>query len=78
LLGLPAIGPEIDRARTIIEEATAISYHHSMESHSRWLIQDAMRKAEGNQTKAAALLKLQRTYFTKLLKQKGIAAKSSD
>jgi len=77
LLGLPPLGPPIDKARTI-EEATPISYHHSMESHSRWLIHEAMRKAKGNQTRAAALLKLQRTYFTKLLKQKGIAAKGSD
>ena len=77
LLGLPAVGPAIDKARDT-DNATPISYHHSMESHSRWLIQEAMRKAEGNQTKAAALLKLQRTYFTKLLKQKGIDIKRTD
>ncbi|MBX3329174.1 MAG: sigma-54-dependent Fis family transcriptional regulator [Nitrospira sp.] len=77
LLGLPAVGPAVNKAgRT--EEATPVSYHHSMESHSRWLIQEALRKAEGNQTRAAALLNLQRTYFTKLLKQKGIDAKRSD
>lgn len=77
LLGLPAVGPAINKAgRT--EEATPVSYHHSMESHSRWLIQEALRKAEGNQTRAAALLELQRTYFTKLLKQKGITAKRPD
>lgn len=77
LLGLPAMGPTIDRTPQA-EEATPISYHHSMESHSRWLIREALRKAEGNQTKAAALLKLQRTYFTKLLKQKGIEARRPD
>jgi DNA-binding NtrC family response regulator len=77
LLGLPAVGPAIATARQA-ESATPISYHHSMESHSRWLIQEAMRKAEGNQTKAAALLKLQRTYLTKLLKQKDIDIKRTD
>ena len=77
LLGLPAVGPAIDKTRQT-EDATPLSYHHSMESHSRWLIQEALRKAEGNQTRAAALLKMQRTYFTKLLKQKGIAVKRSD
>ena len=77
LLGLPAVGPAINKASRT-EEATPVSYHHSMESHSRWLIQEALRKAEGNQTRAAALLNLQRTYFTKLLKQKGIAVKRSD
>ena len=77
LLGLPAVGPAIDKARHT-EDAIPISYHLSMESHSRWLIQEAMRKAEGNQTKAAALLKLQRTYLTKLLKQKGIDIKRTD
>jgi len=77
LLGLPAVGPAIDKAYNA-EHATPISYHHSMESHSRWLIQEAMRKAEGNQTKAAALLMLQRTYFTKLLKQKDIDIKRTD
>jgi DNA-binding NtrC family response regulator len=77
LLGLPAVGPAIEKARNA-DITTPISYHHSMESHSRWLIQEAMRKAEGNQTKAAVLLKLQRTYFTKLLKQKGIDIKRTD
>lgn len=77
LLGLPTVGPTIDKARNA-ENMVPISYHHSMESHSRWLIQEALRKAEGNQTKAASLLELQRTYFTKLLKQKSIDIKRTD
>lgn len=77
LLGLPTVVAAIDKARNA-ENVTPISYHDSMESHSRWLIQEAMRKAEGNQTKAAARLNLQRTYFTKLLKQKGIDIKRTD
>ncbi|MBX3304117.1 MAG: sigma-54-dependent Fis family transcriptional regulator [Nitrospira sp.] len=77
LLGLPAVGSTPDKAG-LAEDAAPASYHHSMESHSRWLIREALRKADGNQTRAAALLELQRTYFTKLLKQKGITAKRPD
>lgn len=75
-LGLPVVVQVTDAARHA--EDAILSYRHSMESHSRWLIQEALRRTEGNQTKAAALLKLQRTYFTKLLKQKGISAKRSE
>jgi len=75
-LGLPVVGQATDTARH--GEDAPLSYHHSMESHSRWLIREALRRSDGNQTKAAALLKLQRTYFTKLLKQKGISAKRSE
>ena len=44
-------------------------YHESMERHSRYIIARAMEKAEGNQTKAAESLQLQRTYLARLLKQ---------
>ncbi len=44
-------------------------YHESMEHHSRYIIMRAMEQAEGNQTKAADSLKLQRTYLARLLKQ---------
>ena len=46
-----------------------LSYHESMEKHSRYIITRAMERAEGNQTKAAESLKLQRTYLARLLKQ---------
>jgi len=46
-----------------------MSYHESMEHHSRYIITRAMERAEGNQTKAAESLKLQRTYLARLLKQ---------
>ena len=52
-----------------------MSYHTSMEAHSRQLLREALQRTNGNQTKAAELLGLQRTYLTKLLKQKGIPAK---
>jgi DNA-binding NtrC family response regulator len=46
-----------------------LPYHESMEQHSRYIITRAMEQAEGNQTKAAESLKLQRTYLARLLKQ---------
>jgi DNA-binding NtrC family response regulator len=46
-----------------------LPYHESMEHHSRYIIARAMELAEGNQTKAAESLKLQRTYLARLLKQ---------
>jgi DNA-binding NtrC family response regulator len=52
-----------------------VSYHEAMLAHSRWLLLEALRRNEWNQTKAAAYLKLQRTYFTKLLKGKRIPTK---
>lgn len=58
-------------------DAMLLPYHDSMESHSRWLITEALRRTGWNQTKAATLLKLQRTYLTRLLKQKQIPTKPS-
>ncbi|MGE3976896.1 MAG: sigma-54-dependent transcriptional regulator [Nitrospira sp.] len=46
-----------------------LPYHESMEQHSRYIITRAMEQAEGNQTKAAESLRLQRTYLARLLKQ---------
>jgi DNA-binding NtrC family response regulator len=40
-----------------------------MEEHSRHIIERAIKEAEGNQTKAADRLKLQRTYLARLIKQ---------
>jgi DNA-binding protein Fis len=75
-LRLPVVVQATDVARHV--EDVTLSYRHSMEAHSRWLIREALRRTDGNQTKAAAMLKLQRTYFTRLLKQRGIAAKRSE
>ena len=49
-----------------------LPYHESMEEHSRYIITRAMERAEGNQTKAAESLKLQRTYLARLLKHQKI------
>jgi len=46
-----------------------LPYHESMEAHSRHIIEQALRDADGNQTKAAERLKLQRTYLARLLRQ---------
>jgi DNA-binding NtrC family response regulator len=46
-----------------------LPYHESMEAHSRHIIEQALHDADGNQTKAAERLKLQRTYLARLLRQ---------
>lgn len=46
-----------------------LPYHESMEQHSRYIIERAIDLADGNQTKAAEFLKLQRTYLARLVKQ---------
>lgn len=69
-LSLPASSAAQVSAR--LSEQADLSYHESMERHSRWLITEALRQSGWNKTRAAALLKLQRTYFTKLLRLKKI------
>ncbi len=49
-----------------------LPYHDSMEQHSIAIIRRALERAGGSQTNAAELLKLQRTYLARLIKQKGI------
>jgi DNA-binding NtrC family response regulator len=51
------------------------SYHKSMDAYGQKLIEAALRRNGWNQTKAAAELGLQRTYLTKLLRQKQIPGK---
>ncbi|MGQ0557918.1 MAG: sigma-54-dependent transcriptional regulator [Nitrospiraceae bacterium] len=51
------------------------SYHKSMDAYSQKLIETALNRNGWNQTKAAAELGLQRTYLTKLLRQKQIPSK---
>jgi DNA-binding NtrC family response regulator len=40
-----------------------------MNAHSRFIIARAVEQADGNQTKAAETLQLQRTYLARLIKQ---------
>jgi len=50
-------------------------YHESMEAYSRQILEEALRRNEWNQTRTAEELGLQRTYLTKLLRQKGISGR---
>jgi DNA-binding NtrC family response regulator len=54
-----------------------LPYHDSIEQHIRYLIRRALRRANGNQTLAAAQLKLQRTYLARLIRKKHIALHDS-
>jgi DNA-binding NtrC family response regulator len=51
------------------------SYHDRMETYSRKVLEDALRRNGWNQTKTAEDLRLQRTYLTKLLRQKNISGR---
>ncbi|HMS82275.1 MAG TPA: sigma-54 dependent transcriptional regulator [Nitrospira sp.] len=56
-------------------EDETLNYHAVMEQYSRKVLEEALRRAGWNQTKAAELLGLQRTYLTRLIKQRGISVK---
>jgi DNA-binding NtrC family response regulator len=71
---LPAVASE---GTTHLSGETLMPYHDSMEAHSRWLITEALRRVGGNRTRAAGILNLQRTYLTKLMKQKKIPPRPS-
>jgi len=43
-------------------------FHSAVKEFKRWMIQDALKRSHGNQTKAAELLGLQRTYLAKLVR----------
>ncbi|MBX3331400.1 MAG: sigma-54-dependent Fis family transcriptional regulator [Nitrospira sp.] len=56
-------------------EDDRLNYHAVMEQYSRKVIEEGLRRAGWNQTKAAELLGLQRTYLTRLIRQRGVSAK---
>jgi len=56
-------------------ESPPLHYHESMDAYSRKVIEEALRRNGWNQTKASEELGLQRTYLTKLLRQKDIAGR---
>ena len=60
---------------TNLSEENNLNYHAVMELYSRQVIEEALRRTGGNQTKAAELLGLQRTYLTRLIKQRGVTIK---
>jgi DNA-binding NtrC family response regulator len=53
-------------------EDEMMNYHAVMEGYSRKVLEEALRRAGWNQTKAAEMLGLQRTYLTRLLRQRGV------
>ncbi|MEK7300847.1 MAG: sigma-54 dependent transcriptional regulator, partial [Nitrospirota bacterium] len=75
-LGLP--GVVTPQGAAPIPDGKSMPYHDSMEAHSRWLITQALRRTGWNQTQAAVFLELQRTYLTKLMKQKKIPSRPSE
>jgi transcriptional regulator with PAS, ATPase and Fis domain len=66
---------EEDQSLTKIKIDEPNSFHDSIESHKRNVIADALKKSSGNQSKAAQLLGLQRTYLARLIRQLNISAK---
>jgi DNA-binding NtrC family response regulator len=62
----PPDGPDMSVSRR---------YHDMMETYSRWIIEEALKRNDWNQTRASEELGLQRTYFTKLLRQKQICGR---
>lgn len=60
---------------TDLAQEDNLNYHAVMELYSRKVIEEALRRTGGHQTKAAELLGLQRTYLTRLMKQRGVTMK---
>ncbi|MDH5642345.1 MAG: sigma-54 dependent transcriptional regulator, partial [Nitrospira sp.] len=55
------------------EDPAGSVYYDALDRYSRKLIEEALSRSGWNQTKAAKALGIQRTYLTKLLRQKGIS-----
>ena len=66
---LPILEPTEDRAA---DRAGGGTYHDAVLQFKRQLLQDTLTRANGNQTRAAEALGLQRTYLARLLKECGI------
>ncbi|NGZ02993.1 MAG: Fis family transcriptional regulator [Nitrospira sp. WS238] len=60
---------------TDLKSEAHLDYHTVMEVFSRKVIEEALRRAGWNQTRAAEILGLQRTYFTRLIKQRGVSTR---
>lgn len=72
-LGIPV--PRRLPVDVTFSEDETLNYHAVMEQYSRKVLEEALRRAGWNQTKAAELLGLQRTYLTRLLRQRGVSVK---
>lgn len=71
LLGLGGGKDELD-------EIDNLPYHESLDRFGTRILEQAMRRSNWSQTKASELLGLQRTYLSRLLKQKGIQQGTAD
>nr|MBA3967281.1 sigma-54-dependent Fis family transcriptional regulator [Nitrospirales bacterium] len=71
LLGLGGGKDELD-------EVDNLPYHASLDRFGTRILEQAMRRSNWSQTKASELLGLQRTYLSRLLKQKGIQQGTED
>ncbi|MEC4674498.1 MAG: sigma-54 dependent transcriptional regulator [Nitrospirota bacterium] len=69
------LGLDIEIESLIQESEEPVLYHEAMEQFGGQLIEQAIERARGNQTKAAEMLGLQRSYLARLLKQRGIETK---
>ena len=61
-----------------VREASDLTYHEAIEHYRYFLIEQALKRAHGNQTKAAEALGLQRSYLARVLKQKRAEAQKAD
>ena len=61
-----------------LSEGENLPYHEALERYSRHILEQALRRSGWSQTKAAELLHLQRTYLSRLLKQKNIQHPTSE
>jgi Nif-specific regulatory protein len=50
-------------------------FYETVKNYKRYVIEDALKKSNGNQSKAARLLGLQRTYLARLIRQLNISVK---
>ncbi len=61
-----------------LEELDNLPYHEALERFSTHILEQAMRRSNWSQTKAAELLDLQRSYLSRLIKQKNIQQVSEE
>ncbi len=59
--------------KTDLATESDLHYHSTVELFTRKLIEEALRRSDGNQTRAAEILGLQRSYLTRLIRQRGIS-----
>jgi len=67
-IGIDDLPPEVLTTAALPAEG----YHAKVEACRRQLLQEALAQTDGNRTRAAELLGLQRTYLARLLRQYGI------